>query len=74
MEPQGHGWGVGNGGWAPRWEGAQSPGCEQGLREPGTTWTPLEDDAGPAKGLPVRTERRQVPPPSRGGQGMGQQV
>ena len=53
MEPQDHGWGVGMEAGHRGGKGLGAQG-EHGLREPGATWIPLEEDAGPAKGPPVR--------------------
>ena len=63
----------------PRWEGARSPGCEQGLWGPGATWIPLKDDAGPANRPPVRAERRWLTPsftrrPGHGAAGLVSEV
>ena len=51
MEPQDHGGGVGMEAGHRGGKGLGAQG-EQGLREPGATWIPLEEDAGPAKGGP----------------------
>lgn len=53
MEPQDHGGGVGMEAGHRGGKGLGAQG-EQGLREPGATWIPLEEDAGPAKGPPAR--------------------